>query len=187
MEPSEDLEDEEVDLAAVAGAAPAAAAVVVVAAPSGMTKVPSAPPADDEDQDPPDLPDDDQVQGSLPHTFLCQASSTLFQENFPIPKLHLTYRLMTPAGGQFFIRKVHKVKNIVLVTLPDNVQPEPSNFAPAGTANERRGQTTDGASGGSGNSWRHHQPTAAGPQRHQHRQPAGRKCWFVHRKIYKHT
>ena len=74
------------------------------------------------------------------------------------------------------------MKIIEFVTLPDNVQPEPSNFAPAGTANERRGQTTDGASGGSGNSWRHHQPTAAGPQRHQHRQPAGRKCWFVHRK-----
>jgi len=59
--------------------------------------------------------------------------------------------------------------------LPDDDQPEPSNFAPAGTANERRGQTTDGASGGSGNSWRHHQPTAAGPQRHQHRQPAGQQ------------
>ena len=112
------MEDEEVDLAAVAGAAPAAA-VVVVAAPSGMTKVPSVPPADDEDQDPPDLPDDDQVQGSLPKTFPCQASSTLFQENFPIPKLHLTtYRLMTPAGGQFFIGKVNKVlvKDIEFVT-----------------------------------------------------------------------
>ena len=108
--------------------------------------------------------------------------NAFLKENFPIPKLHLSYRLMTPAGGQFFIGKVNKVKNIEFVTLPDNVQPEPSNFAPAGTANERRGQTTDGASGGSGNSWRHHQPTAAGPQRHQHRQPAGRKCWFIHNK-----
>ena len=89
---------------------------------------------------------------------------------------------MTPAGGQFFIGKVNEVKNIEFVTLPDNVQPEPSNFAPAGTANERRGQTTDGASGASGNSWRHHQPTAAGPQRHQHRQPAGRKCYIIHKK-----